>query len=538
MTGDEAPGDNFASHFESIADLAPDRLAVAAGERELTWGAFDELADRLAGYLAGHGIRAGNRVGLAAWNRPEYLVALCALFKLGATPVNVNYRYRAGEMRHVLASAQARGVIAEADLLAVVSEAAAEVPGCELIVPVHPDGYGAEVTGADRYPRRTRGDTEWLLFTGGTTGQPKAVMGSHAERVRTLRAGTLATLGIAPAGGVAAALRRAVALDPRAPGGMVVLPASPLMHGTGLYTALGALVGGAPVVLLPTRRVAGEDLLAAIARHRVTDLVIVGDAFALRLLDALDRAAEAGEPPLGSIDSLRRVRSVGAIWSPPVKRRLLGYADLELIDAIAASEGGMYAVSTVTRATADDEAGTFALAPGARLLDERDRDVPPGQVGWLAAPVVAGAGYQGDSERTAAAFRDLDGVRYSIPGDMAVLEADGRLRLLGRGSTVINTGGEKVYPEEVELILREHPEVHDAVVLGVPDARWGSAVAALVSLEPGGRANETELRAFVAERLAGYKKPRRVLVVPEVHRLATGKADLRWAADQFTEHGE
>jgi 3-oxocholest-4-en-26-oate---CoA ligase len=533
MTGDEEPGDNFASHFESIADLAPDRLAVAAGEKELTWGAFDELADRLAGYLAGHGIRAGNRVGLAAWNRPEYLVALCALFKLGATPVNVNYRYRAGEMRHVLANAEARGVIAEADLLAVVGDAAAEVPGCELIVPLHPEGFGPEVTGADRYPRRTRGDAEWLLFTGGTTGHPKAVLGSHAERVRTLRAGTMATLGLDPAGGVAA-LRRAVALDPHAPGGMVVLPASPLMHGTGLYTALGALVGGAPVVLLPTRRVTGGDVLAAIARHRVTDLVIVGDAFALRLLDALDRAAEAGQP-LG-IDSLRRVRSVGAIWSPPVKRRLLGYGDLELIDAIAASEGGMYAVSTVTRATVDAQAGTFALAPGARLLDERDQDVPPGQIGWLAAPVVAGAGYQGDSERTAAAFHDVDGVRYSIPGDMAVLEADGRLRLLGRGSTVINTGGEKVYPEEVELVLREHPAVHDAVVLGVPDARWGSVVAALVSLEAGGHAEQPELAAFVAARLAGYKKPRRVLVVPEVRRLATGKADLRWAADQFAEH--
>ncbi|MBO0851931.1 MAG: AMP-binding protein, partial [Pseudonocardia sp.] len=269
MTGEEALGDNFASHFESIADLAPERLAVAAGENELTWGAFDELADRLAGYLAGHGIGSRNRVGIAAWNRPEYLVALSALFKLGATPVNVNYRYRAGEMRHVLASAGARGVIAEADLLEVVGDAAAGVPGCELIVPVHPDGFGPEVTGSDRYPRRKRGDAEWLLFTGGTTGHPKAVMGSHAERVRTLRAGTLSTLGLDPAGGMAA-LRRAVALDPHAPGGMVVLPAPPLMHGTGLYTALGALVGGAPVVLLPTRRVAGEDLLAAIARHRVT----------------------------------------------------------------------------------------------------------------------------------------------------------------------------------------------------------------------------------------------------------------------------
>ncbi|WP_037068830.1 AMP-binding protein [Pseudonocardia acaciae] len=526
MTG--APLGNFASHFERIADLAPDRLAVAAGDRELTWAAFDELADRLAGHLAGLGARAGDRVGIAAWNRPEYLAALYALLKLGATAVNVNYRYRAGEMRHVLASAGARGVIADADLVDVVREASAEVAGCEMVVPIGAGGFGAEVTGADRYPRRPRGDTEWVLFTGGTTGLPKAVLGSQAERLHSLYAATLATLGVEPG---AQSLRRALAIDPHGPGGMVALPASPLMHGTGLYSALGALTVGAPVALLPTRRVTGDDLFAAITRHRVTDLHIVGDAFALRLLDALDRAAAAGEP-LG-VESLRRIRGIGAIWSPTVKRRLLAHADLELVDAIAASEGGVYAISSVTRATVDDHAGTFALAPGARLLDEHDRDAPPGRVGWLAAPVAPGAGYQDDPERTAAAFRDLDGVRYSIPGDMAVLEPDGRVRLLGRGSSVINTGGEKVYPEEVELVLRDHPAVRDAVVLGVPDPEWGSAVAAVVSPVDGATVGADELRAFVAARLAGYKKPRRVVVAPEVRRLATGKADLRWASDQL-----
>ncbi|QNG50580.1 AMP-binding protein [Pseudonocardia petroleophila] len=268
-------------------------------------------------------------------------------------------------------------------------------------------------------------------------------------------------------------------------------------------------------------------------RHGVTDLTIVGDAFALRLLDALDAAAAAGRP--AAVGSLRRIRSIGAVWSPPVKRRLLAHADVVLLDTIAASEGGVYAVSAVTRATADDQAGTFTLAAGARLIDADGRDVPPGsdEVGLLAAPVVAGAGYEGDPEKTAGAFRDIDGVRWSVPGDMARLDADGRLRLLGRGSQVINTGGEKVYADEVELVLRDHPAVRDAVVLGVPDPRWGSAVAAVVSLRAGRSAAPAELGAFVAGRLAGYKKPRRVVVVDEVARLNTGKADLGWARSQF-----
>jgi acyl-CoA synthetase (AMP-forming)/AMP-acid ligase II len=530
--------DNFASHFEHIADLVPERVAVAAGERELTWAQFDEQADRLAGYLAAHGVGAGDRVGVDARNSPEYLVALHALFKLMAAPVNVNYRYRAAEVRYLLELSGARAVIVDDDLAGVAAEAAGPVPGCDLLVRIEPaGGFGRDVAAADRHPRRPRGDTEWRLFTGGTTGYPKAVVGSHTERLRSVRSGGFATLGLADTygGGTGGmeALHQALDVDPRGPRGMVHLPASPLMHGTGLYSALGALSVGAPVVLLTGKGVTGGGMLAAIARHGVTDLVIVGDAFGLRLLDALDDAAAAGRP-LG-IDSLRRIRSIGAAWTPGVKRRLLAHADLTLLDTIASAEGGMYATSAVTRRSTDDEAGTFELVPGARLLDEDGRDVVPGSgtIGILAAPVVSGAGYEGDAEKTASAFRDIDGVRYTMPGDLATLEADGRLRLLGRGSSVVNTGGEKVFTDEVELVLRAHPAVRDAVVLGVPDARWGNVVAAVVSLERGRSASPDELGAFVGSRLAGYKKPRRVVVVPEVQRLNTGKADLQWARGQF-----
>ncbi|TCK22243.1 AMP-binding protein [Pseudonocardia endophytica] len=518
---------DFATWFERIADLAPDRPAVLCGDRTLTWAELDARADRLAGYLDARGVAAGDRFGLAARNGPEYPVALVALLKLGATPVNVNHRYQAAEMAHVLATSGARGAVAEADLAATVAEA-----GAGVVVTVDPSsasGFGACVDAAEALPRRSRGDTEWVLYTGGTTGAPKAVLGRQSERLRAARGG-FATLGL-DAADPEAALRAAVARDPYGPDGMVHLPAAPLMHGTGLYAALGALTVAAPLALLPERSITGEGLVAAIARHGVTDLTLVGDAVALRLLDALDDAAARGRDP--GIGGLRRIRSIGAVWSPPVKRRLLAHADVTLLDTVAASEGGVYAHSVLTRASSDREIGTFVLAPGARLLDPDHagaRDVPPGSdaVGVLAAPVGPRAGYEGDAGSTA--FRDLDGGRWSVPGDMARIGPDGRLTLLGRGSQVINTGGEKVYADEVELVLREHPQVRDVTVLGVPDERWGSVVGAVVALDAGGTATPDELAAFVGDRLAGYKKPRRIVLVDEVHRLVTGKSDLRWAA--------
>lgn len=512
--------DDFASHFELVADLAPDRLAVARGEESLTWGAFEDSAARLAGWLAGQGIGDGDRIAMMARNSPDYLVALFAIWKLRATMVNVNYRYRAEEAAYVLADADAKAVIADDDLLDV-----ARAP----IVLRLGDG-----TDGPPLPRTEReGDREWLLYTGGTTGNPKAVIGSHTERCRTAQTGTLRALGLDRADGVDA-LRAALAVDPHGPDGIVWLPAPPLMHGTGLYSALGSLAGGAPVALLPGRGTSGDDLASTIDRHGVTDLTIVGDAFALRLLDALDADAAAGRP--SRIATLKRIRSIGAVWSPAVKRRLLEHADLSLHDSIAASEGGLYAVSVVTRDTPDDRLGGFELAPNARLLDEDDNDVVPGSgvVGLLAAPVVDGAGYAGDPEKTAGAFRDLGGVRLSIPGDMARLGADGRLELLGRGSSVINTAGEKVYADEVEIVLREHPAVRDVVVVGVPDPTYGSVVGAVVALEQGREADPDTLRDFVSSRLASYKKPRRLLLAPEVERLASGKADLRWAKEQLS----
>jgi acyl-coenzyme A synthetase/AMP-(fatty) acid ligase len=258
----------------------------------------------------------------------------------------------------------------------------------------------------------------------------------------------------------------------------------------------------------------------------------VGDAFGLLVVDALDQEPQRAD----QLRRLRRIRSVGATWSPLVKERMLAHLDVVLMDTIAASEGGPYAMSRVDRTSPAADHGTFVLAPGARLLGPDGRDIVPGSgdVGMLASPAAPGSGYDGHPESTAEAFRDVDGIRYSMPGDLARLDADGRLELLGRSSSVINTGGEKVHPGEVESTLLDHPAVRDVVVVGVPDPRWGRAVAAVIVREDSASAGPDELAAFVAGRLAGYKKPRHVRIVDQIQRLNTGKPDLQWAAAQFT----
>ena len=263
----------------------------------------------------------------------------------------------------------------------------------------------------------------------------------------------------------------------------------------------------------------------------MTDLHIVGDAFALPLADALDTASAAGSP--FDLSSLRRIQSAGTVWSGSVKQRVLSHADVVLVDLIAATEGGPFAVGVATRGTDPAELSSFRLPPGSRLLDDEGRDVVPGSetVGVLAAPAADGARYAGDAARTADVFRTVDGVLYAAPGDLARMNADGSLRLLGRGSSVINTGGEKVFVAEIEDTLRSHPAVLDAVVVGIPDPRWERLVGAVVTTKPGHRPDPDSLGAHVATALADYKRPRCLAVVPELQRTSVGKADLVWARE-------
>jgi len=527
--------ENFATVLETVADVRASRTAVTHGGRSLTWRELDERASRLAAFLAGRGIGAQARVAIALYNGPEYLESVFAVLKLRAIPVNVNYRYRAEEMRHVFDDAQAAAVIFDEALAGRVAEAAAAARAVRTLVQVggaagpRASSYEQVIETTTPLPRAARGVDHWLMYTGGTTGQPKGVLVRHSWLYQVVCANGFRLVGEAVPESLGEL--RAVTERLTASGGgdaMVCLPAPPLMHATGMYTTLGALLASGRVVYLTGRSYDPDELAAVVAGQRVDTVSIVGDVFALPLADALDRAAREGRPY--DLSSLRRVLSVGVTWSAGVKRRLLAHGDFVCRDLVAASEGGPFAVSE-TRRGDDAVTARFALLPGARVIDEAGRDVIPGsgQVGMLAAPADDEIGYLGDAAKTAETFRTFDGQRWVVTGDLASLEADGSIVFHGRDSRVINTGGEKVFAEEVEQVLIEHPGVRDALVVGLPDQRWGQRIAAVVA-PAGDPAPATEaLIAHVAARLADYKKPRAVVFVPEVRRSPSGKADLRWA---------
>jgi len=524
----------IAAALERRAALFPADPAIVHGSTVLRWGELDDQAARFAAFLSARGIGAGARVAIGMHNHPAYLMAVFAALKAHAVPVNVNYRYKATELRHVLADSGAAALVHDSALSPALAEVRAQLPGPLLNVctdaRTEADGESVPVSAAISGPPLERGeperDAQWLLYTGGTTGLPKPVMtAQHAILASITRLGG-SLLGEelpARAADLDRVLRTRHARRP------VVLIAPPLMHATGIYGALGALAAGGTVVLLSGRQYDPAELAAQVPRHRVTDVFIVGDAFAVPLADELDSAAAAGEGH--DLSSLRRILSVGTNWSASVKQRLLAHADVTLRDMIAATEGGPFALAETDRSTPARLLTAFRLTPGARLIAPDGCDVAPGSdtVGMLAAPAEKGTRYAGDPDTTSAAFRWIDGLRYAMPGDLARMNPDGTLRLLGRGSSVINTGGEKVFAAEVEQVLLGHPAVTDAVVVGIPHPRWGSMVAAVVSARPGQEPEPAALSAHVAAELADYKKPRHILVVPKVMRTVSGKPDLAWA---------
>ena len=526
--------ENFATVLETVADVRADRTAVTHGDRSLTWHQLDDRASRLAAFLAGRGVGAEDRVAIALYNGTAYLESVFAVLKLRAIPVNVNYRYQPEEMRHLFDDAQVAAVIFDASLGARVAQARAGAATLHTMVQVGAaaaapvTGYDQVIDGAAPLPRTPRGVDHWLMYTGGTTGKPKGVLVSHSWLYPVACANGFRLIG-EPVPDSLDALRTATQrLSARGGDAIVCLPAPPLMHATGMYTTLGALLASGRVVYLTARSYDPDELARTVAEQRVDTVSIVGDVFALPLADALDRAAQAGRPY--DLSSLRRILSVGVTWSADVKRRLLAHGDFVCRDLVAASEGGPFAISE-TRRGDDAITARFTLLPGARIIDDAGRDVVPGsgQVGMLAAPADDEIGYLGDQAKTAQTFRTFGGRRWVVPGDLASPEADGSITFRGRGSRVINTGGEKVFAEEVEQVLIEHPGVRDALVVGLPDQRWGQRVIAVVA--PAGDAGPTAdaLVAHVAQRLADYKKPRGIVFVPEVRRSPSGKADLRWA---------
>ncbi len=524
---------HLATLFEAVADAVPDRPALIHGSIRRTWTAFDDRAARVAGALVAAGLTTQSKVGLYLFNGPEYLEAQLGILKMRGVPVNVNYRYRDQELVYLLTNSDAEALVFHSSLADRVGRVVGELDAIKLLIQVADDDsplvpgavdYAGLIDGHEPLPRIARSaDDIFLLYTGGTTGMPKGVMFRLGSWTGSFAAGALAQLDLDPLTPLddVPALVAGLADEQR----IVTVPCAPLMHGTGL--TLGAMVVqtvGATVVTLASRSFDAHELLANVHEHAVTNLAIVGDVFSRPIIKAIDERAAAGDPY--DVTSVRRIYSSGAMWSAEVKQALLDrLPNVALFDIMNSSEGAM-----ATQVTTHDNAATTAVFlpnPTTKVFTEDGREVLAGsdQVGMVAAGGNIPIGYYKDPDKTARTFREIDGAMYSFPGDMAKVAADGTLILLGRGNQVINTGGEKVFPEEVEEAVKRVAGVVDCLVVGVDDERFGQAVTAVVAAETDAGVTGDDIVAAVKNELAGYKAPRHVVFVDVVPRAANGKPD-------------
>ncbi len=533
---------HLATVWESLADAIGDAAALVQGERQLSWSEYEDRAARLSTAFAAAGLTAGSKVALYLYNAPEYCETYFAALKLRAVPVNVNYRYLDDELLYLLQDSEAEALVFHASLGDRVERVRERADELRVLIEVA-DGVERAVAAAEAYEavlsahapakRIQRGpDDATMLYTGGTTGRPKGVVGRVGAAVETAMSAVPPLLGSGPISDPAqiAPLARRGLDDGRQ---IVSLPACPLMHGTGLgIGVVPAMCFGSKTVLLVGRGLDVDEVWSAVERHGVRSLTIVGDAFARPLL------RELREGPPRRLDTLQLVLSAGAMFSTEVKQGLFEYApNLMIIDYIAASEGAMGAsISTKTRLA---PTGHFQPGPNVKVFREDGGEVAPGsgEMGMVAISGVIPDGYYKDEAKTAKTFRSIDGTRYSFPGDWATVEADGSLVLLGRGSQCINTGGEKVFPEEVEEAVKRHPAADDCLIFGVPDERFGQRVVGVVSLAPGATATAEEVIASLRDRIATYKVPRQLVRVSQVPRAANGKADYPSARKLFEEAG-
>ena len=519
---------NFADLWEVVADDLPDAPATIHGGLVRTWAEFDRRADGIARTMLDAGLGRQQAVAQYLYNGPEYMESMFAAFKAALVPVNTNYRYTADELLYLWDNADAGAVVFHGTFAATIEPIRDRLPEVRVWIWVD-DGSGECPDWAVAYETAAASSTErvvpgWgrtgddlnMLYTGGTTGMPKGVMWRQDDLAVVLTA----TLGNPiPDAGTASDRRGSYT----APGRRFV-PACPQMHGTGNFPGLAALTDGGCIVTLTSRNFDPVELLDTIERDGVNVISMVGDAFGKPILRALDT-----EPARWNLSSLVGITSSGVMWSKEVKEGLLRHhPNMLLLDAFSSSEAlGMG--SSISGAGATTETAKFELSPNSIVIDEQNRPIAAGsgEIGRLAVGGRQPVGYYKDPVKTAATFLEIDGGRYSCPGDFATVEADGSITLLGRGSVCINTGGEKVFPEEVEESLKRHPGVLDAVVVGVPDEKFGEAVTGVVELRPGWTIEESEVIAHVRQTLAAYKSPKRIVVVETIGRAPNGKVDYK-----------
>ncbi len=526
---------NFASIWEGIADVLPEADAASHGHSVRSWAGFDDRAARLAAAMASHGVGANDKVALYAYNGFEYMEAQYAAFKNRSIPCNVNYRYLADELAYLLDNADAAVVMFDHTLAERVLDIRDRCPKLKLLIQIGGDeivdgavGYEDLIAGHEPAPRiRRSGDDLWFLYTGGTTGSPKAVMWQHRDLIGNMAA-HYSVLGRGVPETVEEAVDAAVELHER---GRVtrLLAAAPLMHGTSGISALQFLTQGGMVATLESRSFDADELWTVVADLRLTMLTIVGDAFARPMLAALDAAEASGHPH--DLSSLYQILSSGVMWSNESKQAFLAHRNMTLLDSLGSSEAVGFASQISRRELGTTQTARFTLGPNTTVLTDDGREVEAGsgEVGRLANGGAIPLGYYKDQAKTDETFPTINGRRWSIPGDYATVESDGTITLLGRGSVCINSGGEKIYPEEVEEALKCHPSVRDANVVGLPDDRWGQAVVAVVAIEDGHQVSDSDLVAHTRTRIAAYKSPKRLFRVPAIKRSPNGKSDYKWA---------
>ncbi|OBK88532.1 acyl-CoA synthetase [Mycolicibacter sinensis] len=529
---------NIADLAEHAIDAVPDRVALICGDEQLTYGQLEEKANRLAHYLIDQGVKKDDKVGLYCRNRNEIVVAMLGIIKAGAILVNVNFRYVEGELRYLFDNSDMVALVHERQYADRVANVLPDTPKVKTILVVEDgsDGDFARYGGvefekalAQGSPERDFGprsaDDIYLLYTGGTTGFPKGVMWRHEDIYRVLFGGT----DFATGEPIADEYDLAKQASANAP--MIRHPIPPMIHGATQSATWMSLFSGQTVVLAP--EFDADQVWRTIHDHKVNLLFFTGDAMARPLLDALLAAQKDGHEY--DLSSLFLLASTAALFSPSIKEKLLELLPNRIItDSIGSSETGFGGTSIVAKGEAHTGGPRVTIDKTTVVLDEDGNEVQPGSGvrGIIAKRGHIPVGYYKDEKKTAETFRTINGVRYAIPGDFAQVEADGSVTMLGRGSVSINSGGEKIYPEEVEAALKTHPDVFDALVVGVPDPRYGQHVAAVVQARPNARPSLEEINTCARTEIAGYKVPRSLWFVDEVKRSPAGKPDYRWAKEQ------
>ena len=530
---------NFATLWEKTADLIPNETAIICGDEQKTWGEYENVSAKLATALIDAGLSTYSKAGLYLHNSNEYLEAQFSIFKIGGTPINVNYRYKSEELLYLLDNSDCEALFYQACYGDQINKIKDSLPKIKAWIEVA-DGFDSVVENCMHYSslieqcsemeRWNRpDDIVYMLYTGGTTGMPKGVMYNQAEFIqgmfKTLRAmGYELPEDLDTIDEYILDLNNKKALP-------VSLVGCPLMHGTGMW--LGCFVphnlGGA-VATIPGLGFDPDKIWQECSRINVTNIVIVGDAFARPMLDALEVAATKNQPY--DLASLNQITSSGVMWSSEVKAGLLEHHDMTLMDTMGSTEGGMGA--SVSTRESKPETAQFRLNPGMIVLKDDGDLVEPGSedtglLGISGDVAMIPIGYYKDEKKSAETFREYKGTRYSFPGDYAKIEADGSIILLGRGSNCINSAGEKIYPEEVEEALKKDPLVFDCLVVGLPDERFGQKIVAVVSTLENQAVEEAVLINNARERLAGYKLPKTIVFSDVVERAPNGKANYKWA---------